>query len=106
MHVSSLSTCTSPVFPVKTFFLCNIFIGQDFLDPANMQYLWHKGVDFTKNTTPVHLIYRMATILDKRDPNAPRVTRELWKQGQEKVRLGVIADCINRMPCQPYLGKS
>jgi len=45
-----------------------------------MPYFWHKGRDFLKGNTPVHLIYRMATVMDKKDAAAPRNTRELWKQ--------------------------
>ncbi|KAF5840065.1 hypothetical protein DUNSADRAFT_17800 [Dunaliella salina] len=36
--------------------------GLDPFDPANMPYFWHKGRDFIKEGTPVHLIYRMATV--------------------------------------------
>jgi len=36
--------------------------GLDPCDPANMPYFWHKGRDFIKDGTPVHLIFRMATV--------------------------------------------
>ncbi|GFH14495.1 uncharacterized protein HaLaN_10559, partial [Haematococcus lacustris] len=48
-------------------------------DPANMPFFWHKGKDFMKGGTAVSLIYRMATDIDRRDPTAPRKSRELWK---------------------------
>jgi hypothetical protein len=48
-------------------------------DVANMLYFWHRGADFMKDGTAVKLVYRMATVLDVKDPNAPRKTRELWK---------------------------
>ena len=48
-------------------------------DVANMHYFWHRGADFMKDGTAVKLVYRMSTILDVKDSNAPRKTRELWK---------------------------
>ncbi len=60
--------------------------GLDPTDPSNMPYFWHKGRDFIKQGTPVHLIYRMACVSDKKDVNAPRKTRELWKLGSKQVR--------------------
>ena len=48
----------SPVFS----FVCT---GLDPCNPANMPFFWHKGRDFIKNGTPVHLIFRMATIGEK-----------------------------------------
>ncbi|KAL6755105.1 hypothetical protein V8C86DRAFT_2684522 [Haematococcus lacustris] len=53
--------------------------GLDPTDPANMPFFWHKGKDFMKGGTAVSLIYRMATDIDRRDPTAPRKSRELWK---------------------------
>ncbi|GAX84599.1 hypothetical protein CEUSTIGMA_g12020.t1 [Chlamydomonas eustigma] len=54
------------------------------LDPtdiSNMPFLWHQGEDFIKEGTAIKLIYRMATMMDKKDPNAKKSTRELWKAG-------------------------
>ena len=51
--------------------------GIDAADPANIEYLWHKGEDCTKLTTKVPLIFRMATILDVK-PSEKAQSRRLW----------------------------
>ena len=54
--------------------------GLDPTDISNLPFLWHQGADFSKDGSPIKLIYRMATVADIKDINAPRSTRELWKQ--------------------------
>lgn len=42
-------------------------------NPAHMAYWWHKGPDYVKpGVGPVPLIFRMATIEDVKDFEAPR----------------------------------
>lgn len=61
------------------------------LDPAaHIPYLWHKGRDFIQtdfkgNETKVPLLYRMATVLDEKNPHADKRSRYLWKtQGKRQ----------------------
>lgn len=49
------------------------------IDPDVVTYKWHKGKDFLKHQTPVNLMLRMATVMDKKDSSAPPRSRELWK---------------------------
>ena len=61
--------------------------GLDPTDLANLPFLWHQGADFNKDGSLIKLIYRMATVVDVKNVDAPRETRELWKQvGSNKVR--------------------
>ncbi len=70
--------------------------GLDATDVSNMPFFWHRGADFIKDGTPVKLVYRMATVLDVRDPNAPCKTRELWKaSGTQVCRSAWIRCCTS-----------
>jgi Nuclear cap-binding protein subunit 3/Tho1/MOS11 C-terminal domain len=51
--------------------------GVDGADPANIQYLWHKGEDFMKAGSNLPLVFRMATILDVK-PSERVQSRRLW----------------------------
>lgn len=51
--------------------------GVDGADPANIQYLWHKGEDFMKAGSALPLVFRMATILDVK-PSERVQSRRLW----------------------------
>jgi hypothetical protein len=51
--------------------------GVDAADPANIQYLWHKGEDFLKAGSQLPLVFRMATILDVK-PSERVQSRRLW----------------------------
>jgi hypothetical protein len=51
--------------------------GVDVADPANIQYLWHKGEDFVKAGSNLPLVFRMATILDVK-PSERVQSRRLW----------------------------
>lgn len=64
------------------------------LDPGNIEHLpfvWHKGKDFRKtNNKTIPLIYRMATVEDKKGANPAKSSRHLWLKGQRKLKV---------MPC-------
>ncbi|KXZ55537.1 hypothetical protein GPECTOR_2g1086 [Gonium pectorale] len=65
------AVCYQPELPVP----------DNLADVVNLPYVWHKGRDFVKAGTPISLVYRMATVEDVRDMDAPKRTRELWKSG-------------------------
>lgn len=50
------------------------------IDLDQIPFLWHRGVeDFVKDGVPVPLLFRIATVLDKKHITAEHKTRELWK---------------------------
>jgi len=51
--------------------------GVDAADPANIEYLWHKGEDFQKGGSSIPLIFRTATVLDAK-PSERVQSRRLW----------------------------
>ena len=64
------------------------FAGLDAADIANLPFLWHKGVDFCKQSggTRVPLIYRMATVEDRKGMAPTKGSRFLWlRNGNMKV---------------------
>lgn len=46
--------------------------------PNALEYLWHKGADFTKQGAPIPVIFRMATVEDKKRMTSSHTTRRLW----------------------------
>mmetsp|Transcript_8241 Transcript_8241/g.24586 ORF Transcript_8241/g.24586 Transcript_8241/m.24586 type:complete len:457 (+) Transcript_8241:321-1691(+) len=57
----------------------DIPVGQELsLDVTQLEKLWHKGPDFVKGGTPIPLIFRVATVEDKRPPPGTHTTRRLW----------------------------
>ena len=68
-----VSACTTPN-------ACAWFAGLDAADIANLPFLWHKGVDFCKQSggTRVPLIYRTATVEDKKGMAPTQGSRFLW----------------------------
>ena len=56
-------------------------VGAD-IDPTDissaLEFLWHKGPDFQKGGTPVPVIFRIATVEDKKRMTAAHTTRRLW----------------------------
>jgi hypothetical protein len=61
--------------------------GVDAADPANIQYLWHKGEDFLKAGSNLPLVFRMATILDVK-PSERVQSRRLWLSAGGGVNKG------------------
>ena len=51
-------------------------------------YHWHWRPPFlkAKDALSIHLIFRMATIQDRRDANAPKQTKKLWRSPLSQVR--------------------
>mmetsp|Transcript_5711 Transcript_5711/g.14851 ORF Transcript_5711/g.14851 Transcript_5711/m.14851 type:complete len:384 (-) Transcript_5711:289-1440(-) len=50
------------------------------IDLDQIPFLWHRGVeDFMKEGVPVPLLFRIATVLDKKHITKDHKTRELWK---------------------------
>ena len=51
-------------------------------------YHWHRGPPFlkAKDAPSIHLMFRMATIQGRRDANAPKQTRKLWRLPSSQVR--------------------
>ena len=49
---------------------------------------WHSGPPFlkAKDALSIHLIFRMATIQDRRDANVPKQTKKQWQLQLSKVR--------------------
>ena len=62
------------------------------LDPGNIDHLpfvWHKGRDFRQGHKSIPLIYRMATVEDKKGRADTKSSRYLWlkdKKHSPKVR--------------------
>ena len=65
------------------------------LDPGNIEHLpfvWHKGKDFLKNDEqPVPLIYRMATVEDRKGRAHAKSSRYLWLEGVSQPKVYILA---------------
>lgn len=66
--------------------------GQELsMDVTQLEKLWHKGPDFVKSGSSIPLIFRVATVADKRLTAGTHTTRRLWQatpQGGQKQRTG------------------
>ena len=52
------------------------------IDPTDisnaLEFLWHKGADLVKEGAPIPIIFRVATVEDKKQMTASHTTRRLW----------------------------
>jgi len=55
------------------------------VDVTQLEKLWHKGPDFEKDGATIPLIFRVATVEDKRPPPGTHTTRRLWQNSAGKV---------------------
>ena len=57
---------------------------------------WHCGPPFlkAKDAPSIHLIFRMATIQDRRDANAPKQTKKQWRLQLSQVRQFQVSEEI------------
>ena len=85
----SLIECGNSLLPVVAAFLnrssCD-HAGLNLCDMDNLPFLWHKGKDFwlarekgSDQGNPIPLIFRMATVDDKKGATVVKTSRHLWR---------------------------
>lgn len=75
------------------------------VDVTQLEKLWHKGPDFEKDGHPIPLIFRVATVEDKRPPPGTHTTRRLWqapgsKSGQQQQQRQQQRDATGLQPIE------
>lgn len=74
---------------------CPVFLTeQAVVDVTQLEKLWHKGPDFEKDGAAIPLVFRVATVEDKRPPPGTHTTRRLWQASTGKVSLTQAWLCV------------
>ena len=100
LHLVCVEGPCNPLFGSPPTSWCSLPAELASVDVTQMERLWHKGPDFEKAGAAIPLIFRLATVEDKRPARGTHTSRRLW-QNPAAVQVGTsdwVVRCCKETP--------